>query len=200
VSLGWTISDATDKAALRKRMRKLRLVADQKEGPVAALAVLRHAIAGIGAIGVGEGSVVAGYWPLGTEIDIRPLLARLCECGAICSLPVIVEDGLLAFRRWQPDDSVEEGERGTMHPRADAPVVDPEFLFVPILAVDDQGCRLGQGGGYYDRTLQALRARHTVTAIGVGYTVQHVDRLPREALDQPMDWILTEAGLTQVRA
>lgn len=197
--LGWPISDATDKIDLRRRMRKLRLVADQKEGPDAVLAILRHALANVQAIGITEGSVVAGYWPLGTEIDIRPLLARLCERGAICSLPVIVANGLLAFRSWRPGDRLEDGDRGTMHPPASAPPVEPEFLFVPILAVDDEGYRLGQGGGYYDRTLQQLRACRRVTAVGVGYAVQHVNRLPRDADDQPMDWVLTEAGLTRVR-
>lgn len=200
VPFGWTISDATDKVDLRRRMRKLRLIADQKEGPEAVLAILRHALAGIDAIGIEPGSIVAGYWPLGTEIDIRPLMARLCERGAICSLPVIVDGGMLAFRRWQPGDPLKEGDRGTMHPPINAPTVQPEILFVPILAVDDEGTRLGQGGGYYDRTLQALRAHHPATAVGVGYTVQHVERLPRDAGDEPMDWVLTEAGLTRVQA
>lgn len=197
---GWTISDATDKADLRRRMRKLRLIADQKEGPEAVLAILRHALAGIEAIGVKSGSIVAGYWPLGTEVDIRPLMARLCERGAVCSLPVIVENGKLAFRSWRPGDPLKDGDRGTMHPPANAPTVEPEILFVPILAVDNAGTRLGQGGGYYDRALGVLRAKRPVTAVGVGYAVQHVDRLPCDAGDQPMDWVLTEAGLTRVQA
>lgn len=200
MSLGWSITNATEKGELRRRMRKLRLVADQKEGPEAVLTVLRHALAGIKAIGVGSGTIVAGYCPIATEIDIRPLMARLTERGAVCSLPVIVADGGLAFRRWQPGDSLQDGDRGTVHPPSNAPVVEPEVLFVPVLAVDDEGYRLGQGGGYYDRALAALRARRSITAIGVGYAVQHVDRLPRDAGDEPMDWVLTEAGLTQVRA
>ncbi len=200
MSLGWAITNATDKTDLRRRMRALRLIADQKEGPDAVLAIMRHAVAGINALGIQAGTRVAGYWPLGTEIDIRPLLSRMWERGAVCSLPVIVEGGLLAFRRWEPGDDAEEGERGTMHPPASAPVIDPEILFIPILAVDDAGTRLGRGGGYYDRTLAALRQRHPVTAVGVGYAVQHVADLPHEPHDQPVDWVLTEAGLYRVHA
>lgn len=199
----WTLSaDAggagLDKAAVRKRMRQMRLVADQKQGPEAALDVLRHGINGADAIGIGAGSVVAGYWPIATELDVRPLLARLGERGAVCCLPVIGADQALLFRRWQPGEAVEEGPRGTCHPSPGAPVLDPDIVFAPMLAVDDAGRRLGQGGGYYDRTLAALRARRPVVAIAVGYAVQRVARLPAEAFDQPMDWVLTDAGLTRL--
>lgn len=179
-------------------MRKLRLIADQKEGPDAVLAVQRHALARVADLGITAGTIVAGYWPLATEIDIRPLLARLDERGAACALPAIVADSRLAFRRWRPADTVEQGPRGTWHPPATASVVEPEVLFVPLLAIDDDGFRLGQGGGYYDRVLADLRAQRKITAIGVGYALQHVARLPRDRCDQPVDWLLTEQGLQRV--
>ena len=199
---GWPLSTADaatpDKASLRRRMRQMRLVADQKHGPEAALEVLRHGIAGLVRLGIGNGVGVAGYWPIATELDIRPLLARCDERGAVCGLPVVTGDGHLGFRRWRPTMIVEEGPRGTWHPPATAEEIEPIVVFVPLLAVDDRGVRLGQGAGYYDRTLARLRARRPVTAVGVGYAVQRVAGLPSEAYDQPMDWILTEAGLERV--
>ncbi|MFO1154595.1 MAG: 5-formyltetrahydrofolate cyclo-ligase [Rhodospirillales bacterium] len=199
---GWSLSTAgavvPDKASLRRRMRQMRLVADQKHGPEAALQVLHHGLDGLSRLGIGEGVGVAGYWPIATELDIRPLLARCHARGAVCALPVVAADDHLAFRRWSPETIVEEGPRGTWHPPATAESVEPEVVFVPLLAVDDRGVRLGQGGGYYDRTLARLRAGRPVTAIGVGYAVQRVTSLPADGFDQPMDWVLTEAGLERV--
>ena len=202
MSGGWSLSTAdeapSDKPALRRRMRQMRLVADQKHGPEAALAVLHHGLAGLASLGLDAGTGVAGYWPIATELDMRPLLARCHARGAVSSLPVVDAAPTLAFRRWDPEMVVEEGPRGTWHPPATADEVEPDIVFVPLLAVDDRGHRLGQGAGYYDRTLARLRATRPVTAVGVGYAVQRVAWLPSEPHDQPLQWILTEAGLERV--
>lgn len=196
----WSLSLVTeDKALVRQRMRQMRLVADQKQGPDAITAVVRLVLAQRDEIGLAAGNVVAGYAPIATELDIRPLLARLDEAGLACCLPEIADDcGLLRFRRWRPRDPLVPGPRGTWQPAPTAAEVDPEILFVPLLAVDDDGFRLGQGGGYYDRTLRALRARKPVVVVGVGYDVQRVKRLPRAAGDERVDWIVTEAGMMRV--
>ncbi len=194
-----TVED--EKKRLRKRMRALRLVADQKEGPGAARGVMTQLLAALDKLEIGSGSVVAGYWPIVTELDDRPLLARLDERGVICALPVVVSaDAPLLFRRWGPLDELEPGVLGTSHPRVTAPEVVPDVVLAPLLAFDSDGYRLGQGGGYYDRTLAALRSRGALTAIGVGFAVQRTDRVPRDVNDARLDWILTEEMLTQVRA
>jgi 5-formyltetrahydrofolate cyclo-ligase len=194
-----TVED--EKKRLRKRMRALRLVADQKDGPGAARGVMAHLLAAVDKVGIGPGSVVAGYWPIMTELDDRPLLARLDERGVICALPVVVSAGApLQFRRWRPLDELEPGVLGTSHPLVTAPEVVPGVVLAPLLAFDGEGYRLGQGGGYYDRTLAALRSRGAVTAVGVGFAVQQVDAVPRSANDERLDWILTEEMLMQVRA
>jgi 5-formyltetrahydrofolate cyclo-ligase len=194
-----TVED--EKKRLRKRMRALRLVADQKDGPGAARGVMVHLLATVDKVGIGRGSVVAGYWPIMTELDDRPLLARLDDRGVICALPVVVSaDVPLQFRRWRPLDELEPGVLGTSHPLVTAPEVVPDVVLAPSLAFDGEGYRLGQGGGYYDRTLAALRSRGAVTAVGVGFAVQHVDSVPRSANDERLDWILTEEMLMQVRA
>jgi len=68
----------------------------------------------------------------------------------------------------------------------------PEIVIVPLVAWDAQGGRLGYGGGYYDRTLEGLRARGPVLAIGFAFNAQQADALPLEPTDQPLDMIVTE--------
>lgn len=140
-----------------------------------------------------KAGAVAGYWPIGDELDIRPLLTALAGRGVTTALPVVVEPRRpLEFRRWQPGDVLEAGAHGTWHPRADAPLLVPRVVLVPLLAFDGEGRRLGYGGGYYDRTLQALRTAGPVVAVGVGYAAQRLDAVPHDANDQPLDIILTE--------
>jgi 5-formyltetrahydrofolate cyclo-ligase len=176
----------------------MRLVADQKEGPVAAAAAASNLLSRLDEIGVGPGAVIAGYWPITTEIDDRPLLARLHERGCICALPLVAARAApLVFRRWAPLDEVEPGEHETWQPKASAAEVVPDVVIVPLLAFDAEGWRLGQGAGYYDRTLAALRAAAPVLAIGMAYAAQRFDAVPHGPLDQRMDWLLTDQSLAR---
>jgi 5-formyltetrahydrofolate cyclo-ligase len=144
----------------------------------------------------GPETVVAGYWPIGGEVDVRPLLEAAQAAGARVALPAVVErHAALEFRLWQPGEALESGAHGTAHPAAMAPVVTPDVVLVPLLAFDDAGWRLGYGGGYYDRTLAALRAEQSVLAVGVGFAAQRLDKVPHDATDQRLDRILTEVGL-----
>lgn len=189
------------KKQLRKRMRAMRLVADQKEGPNVARAIVAHFMGALDTIGIGPGTIVGGYWPIVTEADVRPLLARLEERGVICALPVVTAPGAeLEFRRWGVLDNLEPGPLETSHPTADAPVVIPDVLLVPLLAFDEDGFRLGQGGGYYDKTLAAMRRKGSVKAVGVGFSVQKAAHVPRDDRDEPLDWVLTEESLARVKA
>jgi 5-formyltetrahydrofolate cyclo-ligase len=191
---------ADEKKRLRKRMRALRLVADQKEGQDAALALIRHVLSALPQLRLRDGAVFAGYWPIVTEVDVRPLLARLHDRGFRCALPAILAgEPLLVFRQWNPTDDLEPGEYDTRQPFATAERVTPQVLLVPLLAVDGNGRRLGHGRGWYDRTLAALRARGNVVAIGVGYGVQRIERVPSTPEDQAVDWILTERSLDRAR-
>jgi 5-formyltetrahydrofolate cyclo-ligase len=186
------------KQALRVRARKMRLVADQKEGPVAAAAAASNLLSRLDEVGVRPGAVIAGYWPIATEIDDRPLLARLHERGCVCALPLVAARAApLVFRRWAPLDEVEPGEHETWQPPPSAAEVVPDVVIVPLLAFDVAGWRLGQGAGYYDRTLAALRAAAPVVAIGMAYAAQRFDAVPHGPLDQRMDWLLTDQSLAR---
>ena len=103
-------------------------------------------------------------------------------------------DQPLIFRAWRPADTLSVGPFGTLQPEATRAEVEPDLLLVPFLAADRDGYRLGYGAGYYDRTLDHLRARRPVQAVGVGFDLQRLESVPRDAGDQRLDWLLTEAG------
>ncbi|MFT5180286.1 MAG: 5-formyltetrahydrofolate cyclo-ligase [Alphaproteobacteria bacterium] len=135
--------------------------------------------------------------PIGSEIDCLPLLNRLDAAGVPLCLPVVTApEAPLLFRRWAPGDPMVTGSFGISEPALAAPEVSPQVLLVPMLAFDRHGNRLGYGGGYYDRTLKALRAAADVVAIGVAFAGQLRDKVPVSENDQPLDWILTEVGAT----
>lgn len=120
---------------------------------------------------------------MGSELDPGPLLRRLAEHGAAIVLPEVAgPDRPLSFRR-------ADGQG----------YATPDLVVAPMLAFDEAGGRLGQGGGHYDRTLQQLRATGPVFVIGLAYAGQEIDRVPREPHDQCLDAILTEISYTRVR-
>lgn len=146
---------------------------------------------------------VAGYWPLGSELDVRPLLLHLRTGGLrtgghktdgrSIALPVSGPRGqALTFRDWDPALPLAAGRYGIQEPGADRPEVVPAVLLVPMLAFDRRGHRLGYGAGYYDRTLDALRAIRPVLAVGMAFAAQEMDAVPCGAHDERLDWILTE--------
>jgi len=138
-------------------------------------------------------AVVSGFWPMAEELDIRPLLMELHGQGCQLALPVVVaKKQPLVFRAWRPGDPLEAGVFGTLHPSPRREVVEPDALIVPLLAVDEEGWRLGYGGGFYDRTLEALRGKKQITAVGVGFNAQLVPEVPHGPGDQRLDWLLTD--------
>lgn len=146
--------------------------------------------------GTGTVPAISAFWPMGEEIDIRPLLQALHEDGHPLCLPRTPKRGEpLTFHAWRPGETLERGPLGTSQPPAAAPVIEPDALIVPLLAVDPAGFRLGYGGGYYDRTLTRLRSRRAVTAIGVGFDAQRVERVPTSPHDARLDFLLTERAL-----
>jgi 5-formyltetrahydrofolate cyclo-ligase len=141
-----------------------------------------------------KGRPLSGYLPIRSEADPVPAMTALSRHGPV-GVPEVVGRGQpLRFRLWTPEADLEEGPFGVMLPTGRAGMV-PEILIVPMLAFDASGFRLGYGGGFYDRTLAALRAAGPVAAIGLAFTAQEVDALPVEATDQPLDAIVTEHGL-----
>jgi 5-formyltetrahydrofolate cyclo-ligase len=136
-------------------------------------------------------SVIAGFWPLAGEIDIRPLLLALAGWGHPIVLPVTsVRGNPLSFQRWRPGDVLVRERFGTLRPIGEP--MAPDLLLVPLLAFDGGCRRLGYGGGFYDRTLAGLPGR---IAIGCAFAAQRVDCVAAEAHDIPLQAVATERGL-----
>ncbi|MEE2877788.1 MAG: 5-formyltetrahydrofolate cyclo-ligase [Pseudomonadota bacterium] len=140
------------------------------------------------------GPVVAGYWPMGSEVDPRPLMAKLTQAGAHLALPYIDTNEQMSFRAWSQGDSLVKGPFGLQQPAENASAVSPTLILLPLLAFDKVGNRIGYGKGYYDRALEALRDEGRVFACGVGFHAQMLDHLPTDPHDQPLDWAITERG------
>ncbi len=122
--------------------------------------------------------VVALYNPMGAEFDPTPLARRLAARGVVLALPEVTAEGApLRFTR-------------AADPAAE---VDPGLVFTPLIAFDTLGGRLGQGGGFYDRTMAARRAGPDPPRfIGLAYAGQEVPLIPHGPHDQRLDGVLTE--------
>ncbi len=185
------------KRALR-REAIVRRAAVANTGSVAASAVAAHFLR---AVPIAPDAVISGYWPLADELDPRPLLEELAAAGHLLGLPVVVGRGRpLGFRAWAPGATLEQADFVISVPLDDAPRVNPDVLLVPLLAYDDEGYRLGYGGGYFDRTLTALRAAGSVLAVGLAYAAQRVAAVPHGSEDERLDWLVTETGAAPVEA
>jgi 5-formyltetrahydrofolate cyclo-ligase len=142
------------------------------------------------------GAVVAGFWPMRGEIDPRPLLHALHARGHAVVLPETPPRGRkLLFRRWWPGMTMVAGRFGTLVSTGE--VRDPDVLFIPLLAFDRAGRRLGYGGGYYDRTLPTLPG---AIAIGCAFAAQELDEVPTADYDAPLHAIATERGVIHCKA
>ncbi len=141
-----------------------------------------------------RGVPLAGYMAMRTEIDPTPAMAEASAHGPV-GVPVIVAKGQpLRFRLWHPDCAMIAGDFGAQVP-ATGDWMIPQILIVPLVAFSRRGGRLGYGGGFYDRTLEQLRARGPVMAVGFAYGAQEDPDLPLEPTDQPLDLIVTDQGI-----
>ncbi|MEP2534078.1 5-formyltetrahydrofolate cyclo-ligase [Shimia sp.] len=143
-----------------------------------------------------RGVAMAGYMPIRTEINPQAAMAECAAHGKV-GVPVIQGAGLaLKFSEWEPDAPLREGPFGAQVPIKDQ-FFEPEILIVPLVAFDLNGGRLGYGGGFYDRTLERLRARRATLAIGFAFEAQQAESLPLEITDQPLDMIVTESRIVE---
>lgn len=141
------------------------------------------------------GAIISGFAAIRDEIDPSALLERLAAEGHTLALPVMQgKDKPLLFRAWAPGDAMGKVQWGIAEPLPDQPELQPDIILVPLLAFDAAGYRLGYGGGFYDRSLELLRALKPVIAVGIAYDELKVDAVPHLHYDQPLDWVLTPSG------
>jgi len=182
--------DGDRKKILRATAASRRQQAHIEAGPEAAILLADQFLRAVPRV---PEVIVAGYWPVGTEIDIRPLMRRLIAADHRIVLPVVPAPTLpLKFREWTPDSAVRPGPYGIEVPPDDAAELKPGLVIAPFLAFDAEGWRLGYGGGFYDRTLRRLRGLGEVIVVGVGFAAQQVERVAHDGLDEQLDWVVTE--------
>ncbi len=146
-------------------------------------------------VGLKAGAVVASYAAFGGELDPRFLAEALRLQGHRIALPVMAgKTSPLVFRVYESGDLLVRNAQRIFEPSAGA-AVEPDVLLVPLLAFDSARRRLGYGGGYYDRTIAALRARKKVYAIGIGFAFQEVAELPEAGHDARLDAVVTNEGI-----
>lgn len=174
--------DAARKAAFARR----KVAHDSRIGTAAYLSAF---LAGH------RGVPLAGYMAMRTEIDPTTAMEEASAHGPV-GVPVILGAGQpLKFRLWEPGVEMIAGEFGAFIP-AEGDWMTPEIVIIPLVAYDLTGGRLGYGGGFYDRTLEGLRANQATLAIGFAYTAQQADSIPLEPTDQPLNLMITESGQT----
>lgn len=148
----------------------------------------------LGAIALPAGAVVSGFLPIRGEIDALPAMERLAARGYRLALPVVLADRTtMIFRAWAPGDPLEPASFGLSVPASEAEVVDPDVMLVPLAAFDRRGYRIGYGKGHYDRAISRIVAAKPLLEIGIAFACQEIERVPAEAHDRPMRYVLTEA-------
>lgn len=146
-----------------------------------------------------RGVPMSGYMPIRTEINPLDAMAEAAAHGPV-GVPVIQAAGRpLLFSRWEPDCALKDGPFGAQIPEADD-FFEPELVIVPLVGFDRHGGRLGYGGGFYDRTLELLRAKRPTLAIGYAFAEQEQSDLPLEATDQPLDMIITQSEIIEPKS
>ena len=182
------------RTAERKRLREERRTLSSSQRTIARAAMMAGLdrlfaahFAGIGDV------VVAFYWPIKDEPDLRPLMVEMQASGRSIALPLVeTRAAPLVFRLWTPETRMERGHWNIPVPPRDAPEVMPDVVLAPLMGWDSEGYRLGYGGGYFDRTLAALSPRPF--SIGVGLAAAKLPTIYPQPHDIPMDVILTERG------
>jgi 5-formyltetrahydrofolate cyclo-ligase len=186
-----------EKRTLKANLRKERLALRDQINPAIRLELsLGMADLAGEMIAVEPGMIVSGFFPIRSEADIRPLMARLKARGARLCLPVVMDKETIVFRELVAGAELVDTGFGTRGPGPEATVLDPDLLLVPLSAFDAKGNRIGYGAGHYDRAIARLREKgRNPRLIGIAFDCQEVAEVPDEAHDVRLEAVLTESGL-----
>jgi 5-formyltetrahydrofolate cyclo-ligase len=147
-------------------------------------------------IGMEPGTTVSGFWPMRSEVDVRPLMFALRERGGRLCLPAILDKQTIVFRELLRGAPLIDMGFGTAGPGPEAEILQPTLMLVPLAAFDRRGHRIGYGAGYYDRAIAKLQSGpRPPRLIGIAFDCQEVDKVPDEPHDIIIPEFLTESGL-----
>ena len=134
--------------------------------------------------------IIGGYYPVNFEIDDLALLRKFEKNRFSISLPVIKKNFQMDFYKWSFLDPLKVNKYGIPEPEIKN-IVYPDILLIPLVAFDKNLNRLGYGGGYYDRLVEKLSKKKNIIKIGLAFSVQKIDKVPINAYDQKLDYIVT---------
>ena len=142
-------------------------------------------------------NIVSSFISIKTEIDTNRLNEFILKKNKKLCLPVVLKKNQnLVFRQFTNDQDMIEGFMNIKEPKLTNKILTPEILFIPCLAFDDFGYRLGYGGGYYDRTLNNLKKiNQNFLSIGYAFDGQKVPHVPIDKFDIKLDYVITEKNI-----
>ena len=143
---------------------------------------------------------VSIFKPYNNEINTDNLIKFLISKNVSICLPCIDEvSNEMIFKEWNGSDDLIIGKYGILEPSQNNKIISPSILFIPLLAFDENGNRLGYGGGYYDKYIESNDSKkNQLLKIGVGYSFQKINEVPNNIKDKKLNWILTEKYLYKV--
>ncbi len=136
-------------------------------------------------------TVLAGYWPIRSEADIRAVLAAATDAGVAVALPALAGE-VMVFRRWRPGDGLSRTALRFLEPAADQDLLLPDLILLPLAGFDRTGNRLGYGRGYYDRAISGIAPATPPVLVGVAFAGQELATISSEPHDVPLDAVVTE--------
>jgi 5-formyltetrahydrofolate cyclo-ligase len=134
--------------------------------------------------------IIGGYYPVNFEVDDLALLRKFKRNKFIVSLPVIKKNFQMDFYPWSFSEPLKINRYGIPEPETEN-IVYPDVLLIPLLAFDKNLNRLGYGGGYYDRLIKKFSKKKNIIKIGLAFAIQEIDKVPINAYDEKLDYIVT---------
>ncbi|WP_416407485.1 5-formyltetrahydrofolate cyclo-ligase [Agrobacterium rosae] len=181
------------KAQIRVERLALRDALSVEERQSKSQSITAH---GANGLSFAAGTIVSGFMPIRSEVDLRPLMEALRGKAARMCLPVMLDRETIIFREFAKGTDLVKSGFGTTGPDESTAVLDPDILLVPLSAFDENGQRIGYGAGHYDRAIARLHAKGLNPGlIGIAFDCQEVPSVPAQAHDVALDAVLTESGL-----
>ena len=142
-------------------------------------------------------NIISSFISINSEINTLELNNYIIKKNKILCLPTVVKkDEHLVFKRFINNSQMIEGFMKIKEPPVDSKILIPDLLFIPCLAYDHSGFRLGYGGGYYDRTLSFLKKKKKqFISVGYAFDGQKVSEVPKDKFDIKLDYVITEKKL-----
>jgi 5-formyltetrahydrofolate cyclo-ligase len=181
-----------DKSALRVQCRALR-DAMTAETVASASASIHHHLAAWPIFQ--QAQTVMAYMAFGNEINLVSLMEQFRDKRWVVPRTLMKPKPHLVLHPYDPARLVRHCY-GMLEPDASLPVIEPgalDLVFVPGVAFDRRGYRLGFGGGFYDRFLPHV----TASKVGLVYAALIVEHVPNDEFDQPVEFLACEAGMCE---